>query len=78
MRHEVLHEIKCTKEEVFILKIDFEKAYDRVRWEFLEEILHKKGFDPKWTSWVMQLVRGGQKEVNINGEIKTFFQNKRG
>ena len=29
--HEVLHEIKATKEEVFILKIDFEKAYDRVR-----------------------------------------------
>lgn len=32
--HEVLHEIKLTKEEVFILKIDFEKAYDRVRWDF--------------------------------------------
>lgn len=33
--HEVLHEIRVAKEEVFILKIDFEKAYDRDRWDSL-------------------------------------------
>jgi len=50
--HEVLHEIKNSKEEVFILKLDFEKAYDRVRWDFIEEVLHKKNFDPQWVSWM--------------------------
>ena len=43
--HDVLHEIKNSKEEVFILKLDFEKAYDRVRWDFIE-VLHKKNFVP--------------------------------
>lgn len=76
--HEVLHEIRATKEEVFILKIDFEKAYDRVRWEFLEEVLREKGFDPLWISWMRQLVRGGQTAVNNNGHIGSYFRNKRG
>ena len=34
--HEVLHEIRCWREEVFILITDFERVYDRVRWDFLE------------------------------------------
>lgn len=34
--HEVLHELKRSKSKGLILKIDFEKAYDRVRWSFLE------------------------------------------
>ena len=49
--HEVLHEIKTTHEDVFILNIDFEKEYDRVRWEFLE-VLTVEGFDPLWISWM--------------------------
>lgn len=36
--HEVLHEIKCSREETFIFKLDFEKSFDRVRWEFIEEV----------------------------------------
>ena len=76
--HEVLHEIRTSKEEVFILKIDFEKAYDRVRWEFLKEVLREKGFDPLWISWMRQLVRGGPATVNINGQIGSYFRNKRG
>ena len=39
--HEVLHKVHFSKEEVFILNIDFEKAYDQVRWDFLEEVLDK-------------------------------------
>lgn len=34
--HEVLHELHKSKSRGLVLKIDFEKAYDRVRWDFLE------------------------------------------
>jgi hypothetical protein len=36
-----------------ILKIDFEKAYYKVRWDFLEEVMRGKDFPPEWISWVM-------------------------
>lgn len=75
--HEVLHEIQNKRVGVFIFKIDFEKAYVRVRWEFLEETMHNKGFDQQWVSWMMQLVRGGQTTINVNGEIGMYFRNAR-
>lgn len=51
--HEVLHELKRSKTPEVILKLDFEKAYDKVSWKFLEVM--KKGFDSKWIDWVMKV-----------------------
>jgi hypothetical protein len=65
--HEVMHELKKQKRTGVIFKIDFEKAYDSIRWEFVEEVLAKKGFDNKLREWVMSTVRGGRVSVNING-----------
>lgn len=47
MLHEIMHELKKKKMSGVILKIDFEKAYDNIRWDFVEEVLIKKGFDSK-------------------------------
>lgn len=35
--HEVIHEIHRSGTSGLILKMDYEKAYDRVSWEFLVE-----------------------------------------
>ena len=40
--HEVLHELKTSHSEGILLKLDFEKAYDRVPWPFLAEVMHRK------------------------------------
>ena len=40
--HEVLHELRTTKRKGTILKLDFEKAYDKVRWSFLYEVFQRK------------------------------------
>jgi hypothetical protein len=34
--HEVLNELKRTKAQGIVLKLDFEKAYDKVQWSFFE------------------------------------------
>jgi hypothetical protein len=59
MLHEIMHELKKKKMPGVILKIDFEKAYDNIRWDFVEEVLIKKGFDSKLRGWIMSTVRGG-------------------
>jgi hypothetical protein len=56
--HEVLHELCSKKKKGIVLKLDFEKAYDKVNWKFLQDVLRKKKFDPQWISWIMRDVQG--------------------
>jgi hypothetical protein len=50
--HEIIHETVKSNEAGLVLKIDYEKAYDRVNWDFLEKMMISRGFDPKWVNWV--------------------------
>lgn len=52
--HEVIHELSSKKQSGIILKLDFEKAYDKVHWEFMEEVLILKDFLGKWIEWIKQ------------------------
>jgi hypothetical protein len=31
-----------------VIKLDFEKAYDKIHWKFLFEVLQRKGFSEAW------------------------------
>nr|GEV01414.1 RNA-directed DNA polymerase, eukaryota, reverse transcriptase zinc-binding domain protein [Tanacetum cinerariifolium] len=34
--------------KAMIFKVDFEKSFDSIRWDFFDEMLHKFGFGDKW------------------------------
>ena len=76
--HEVLHEIRVQKSSTIVLKLDFEKAYDRVDWDFLREVLIRKGFSENWIYLVMQSVKNGHLAININGSQGPYFETSRG
>jgi hypothetical protein len=44
--HEVLHSVIHEKKEGLVLKLDYEKAFDKVDIDFLLDVLHKRGFCP--------------------------------
>lgn len=64
---EILYQVKTKKSKVILLKLDFEKAFDNVNWDFLLEILQARGFGPKWIRWIKDILDSGQTCVNING-----------
>jgi hypothetical protein len=42
--HETVHELHSKKLNGIILKLDFEKVYDKLKWFFLQQTLRIKGF----------------------------------
>jgi hypothetical protein len=76
--HETLHELHKHNLKGVVFKIDFEKAYNRVSWDFLFEVLDRKKFPPSWINWIKACVQGGRVCVNINGERSEFFSTYRG
>jgi hypothetical protein len=38
-----------TKTPALLLKLDISRAYDSVSWEYLLELLEKKGFPARWS-----------------------------
>lgn len=49
------------------VKADFEKAYDRVRWNFLKKILTWLGANRKWCYWIEQCISNAKVAVLVNG-----------
>jgi hypothetical protein len=63
--HETVHELHRKKLDGVILKLDFKKAYDKVKWSFLQQAMHMKGFSPQWCNWINQIVEGGSVGVKV-------------
>jgi hypothetical protein len=76
--HETIHELHTKKSNGVIFKIDFEKAYDKVKWSFLQQTLRMKGFSPKWCRWIQNMVSRGSVGIKVNDDIGPYFQTKRG
>lgn len=56
--HETIHELHRKKQSEVILKIDFEKAYDKAKWSFVQQNLHMKGFSLEWCNWITSIMIG--------------------
>ncbi|GJX59208.1 putative RNA-directed DNA polymerase, eukaryota, reverse transcriptase zinc-binding domain protein [Tanacetum coccineum] len=59
-------------------KVDIQKAYDNVDWNFLENILKYFGFHNMMIKWIMACVTSASFSISTNGDIHGFFNGKRG
>ncbi|XP_016172731.1 uncharacterized protein LOC107615137 [Arachis ipaensis] len=70
--------IKMRKKEAVIMKLNFQKAYDRVKWSFVDLVLQKMGFGRRWRNLVMECVSTSSMSVLINGSSSKPFKMERG
>jgi hypothetical protein len=66
------------KQDLVILLLDFEKAYDRVNWTFLQSAMKKQGFSGTWIKWTTTLYEGAHTSVLVNGQPGEEFEMERG
>lgn len=71
--NEMLHLMKKRKSGSLAFKVDFEKAFDCVRWDFLFEIMAKMGFNQTWINWISECLSSASVSVLINGSPTDEF-----
>lgn len=79
--YEVLHSTNTRmygKLGYMALKLDMSKTYDCVEMIFLEEVMHKLGFDRRWINLMMGCIRSVSYAILINGEPLASFIPSRG
>ncbi|GKB25217.1 RNA-directed DNA polymerase, eukaryota [Tanacetum coccineum] len=72
--NEIMQWCRRRKKQSLIFKVDFEKAYDSVRWDFLDDILVKFGFGIKWRGWIQNCLNSSKGSILVNGSPTEEFQ----
>ncbi|KAB2601289.1 hypothetical protein D8674_002294 [Pyrus ussuriensis x Pyrus communis] len=79
--HEIFHYLKGRKARNRLemgIKLDMQKAYDRVEWDFLDAVMEKMGFCSSWRSLISGCVSSVKFAVLINGQAGKSFVPSRG
>lgn len=61
-----------------VLKLDISKAYDRVNWNFLCQVLQKFGVGPKLLNLIRECITTAKHSVLVNGVPQEPFRASRG
>lgn len=76
--NEVIHSLQTKESAGVVLKIDFEKAFDNIRWGFVFEVLRSINFDSKWIDWISSIFESSRISVIVNGAPSEEFSPTKG
>ena len=73
-----MHSRKKRKKGSLALKLDISKAYDRVKWHFLQSIIERMGFPVTWIERVMSCLMTTSFSILVNGKAYGMIHPFRG
>nr|GEW83909.1 RNA-directed DNA polymerase, eukaryota [Tanacetum cinerariifolium] len=73
MVNEVIKWCQRKKSKLIVFKINFEKAFDSVSWEFLIRVMHFIGFSECWINWIKGCLYSASSSILINGSPTNEF-----
>ncbi|KAJ9557940.1 hypothetical protein OSB04_012554 [Centaurea solstitialis] len=76
--NEVVEDLRKTKRKGMVFKVDFEKAYDSVEWDFLLDTLKMMGLGDRWCKWICSCLHSASVLILINGAPTEEFKMKKG
>jgi hypothetical protein len=76
--HEIAHELHSKKLNGVVLKLDFEKAYDKVKWSFLQQTVRMKDFSYEWRYLINSFMSGGSVAIKFNDDGGEYLQTLKG
>lgn len=76
--NELIKLAKYNGSKMLLFKVDFEKAFDSVNWDFLVDIMVQMGFGFKWCNRIRNCLSSASVSILINGSPSNELQMKRG
>ncbi|GKV46811.1 hypothetical protein SLEP1_g53774 [Rubroshorea leprosula] len=76
--NEVITEAKRKRKKSFVFKVDFEKAYDKVCWNFIDYMLDRMAFSATWRRWIQECLKSSMVSILINGSPTRQFSVTKG
>ncbi|GJX97095.1 RNA-directed DNA polymerase, eukaryota, reverse transcriptase zinc-binding domain protein [Tanacetum coccineum] len=62
------------KKGFMVFKVDFEKAYDSLRWYYLDVVMENLRFSSKWRKWIAGCMSNSRASIMVNGSPTTEFE----
>ncbi|KAA0056910.1 LINE-1 retrotransposable element ORF2 protein [Cucumis melo var. makuwa] len=84
MANEAIDYWKVKKTKGFILKLDIEKAFNKLNWDFIDFMLEKKNYPSSWRNWIRGcigninylIINNGRPQGRINVIKGVSFNNE--
>jgi hypothetical protein len=78
--HELLHSFKLKRGKCgfMFLKMDMEKAFDKMEWNLILSIMQHLGFHVTWLQWIKSCISSPSFSILLNGSPFGLFSPSRG